>query len=149
MKTQKTRKSWLMIASMTLITSSTLMAVTGCSNNYHGSPPTYKSANYYPYDYYYYPSLSVYFHISSGYYYYRNGRTWARVRTLPPRFYLDSVDRVRIVVKSNKPYLNHEKHRVHYSPRPTYRRDLKRNQHERKSNNNRYNQYKKKQHGRR
>ena len=146
MKQKMNRKPWLMLLGVTLLTGTTLLATSGCSNNgYRSAPPVYKPVYYYPYDYYYYPSMSVYFHISSGYYYYRDGRSWLRVRTLPPRFYLDPVDRIRLVVKSDRPYINHEQHRLRYTPRPTYKRDVKRNQVERRSNTNRYNQYQKNQ----
>lgn len=148
MKFQKIRKAWLTVVSLTVLTGSTLMVATGCSNDYRSAPSEYRSVYYNPYDYYYYPSLNVYFHISSGYYYYRDGGTWIRVRTLPPRIYLDPVDRVRLIIKSDKPYLYHEHHRLRYTPHPTYRRDIKRNQLERKSNTDRYNQYKKNQRGR-
>lgn len=120
-----------------------LVAASGCSSDYREGTTVYKPVYYYPYDYYYYPSLGVYFHISSGYYFYHDGVSWLRVRTLPPRFYLDPNDRVRIVIKSDKPYLSHDAHRLRYTPRPDYRHDVERNKVERHHNTQRYQTYQK------
>jgi len=143
MKIKQFGEKILMAAGVTLLTGTTLLATSGCSNGYRSPPPVYKSVYYSPYDYYYYPSVSVYFHISSGYYFYRDGGTWIRVRTLPSRYYLDPIDRMRIVIKSDKPYLHNEQHRLKYKPHSTYRRDIKRNQIERNSNFNLHKTYQK------
>ena len=95
-----------MLAGITLLTGTTLICTSGCSNDYRGSLAVYSTVYFGPYDYYY-PYWSVYFNISTGYYYYRDGVTWIKVRTLPSRFILDDRDRVRIVVNSDKPYIKH------------------------------------------
>ncbi len=140
MKNFINNKSWLMVVGATLLTGTTLVAMTGCSDGYRVRPEPYRTVYYSPYDYYYYPNVSVYFHVSSGYYYYRDGINWLRVRTLPARFYLNDRDRVRIVINSSKPYNQYREHRVQYAPRANYQRDSRRNQIERNSNQNRYKQ---------
>ena len=72
MKNHKMKKTMLMLAGVTLLTGATLVATSGCSNDYRGTT-IYRPAYFSPYDYYYYPYWSVYFNISTGYYYYRDG----------------------------------------------------------------------------
>ena len=134
----KVKKSIITVTGLVLLSGTALIG-SGCSNDYYAAPPTYRTVYYYPYDYYYYPSLSVYFHISSGYYYYPDGVTWVKVRTLPSRFLLDSRDRVKVVVNLGKPYINYNAHKARYTIRATYRPSAERNVLERKNNVNRYN----------
>jgi len=138
LKPNQTKKAMLMLAGIALLSGTTLITTSGCSNGYRGAPAVYNTVYYHPYDYYYYPSWRVYFHISSGYYYYPNGVNWVKVRTLPPRYLLDARDRVHVVINSSKPYQAHSTHRVQYAPRPNIRYDRSRNAIERKSNINRY-----------
>jgi hypothetical protein len=70
----------------------------------------------YYYDYYYYPHVGVYFHIYTGYYYYRDGHAWRRTRKLPKHFYLDQRHRRKIIVPDEKPYTRYPKHRREYPP---------------------------------
>lgn len=135
------RKSLMVVVCTTLLTGTTMSAMTGCSDGYRVRAEPYRTIYYDPYDYYYYPNVSVYFHISSGYYHYRDGANWIRARTLPERFYLNDKDRVRIVINSNRPYSKYSDHRVKYAPRTNYQRDNRRNQFERNKNQNRYKQY--------
>jgi len=129
----KVKKSIITVTGLVLLSGAALIG-SGCSNDYYAPPPTYKTAYYYPYDYYYYPRSSVYFNISSGYYYYPDGVTWLKVRTLPSRFLLDSRDRVKVVVNSDKPYISYNAHRARYTVRTTYRPNVERNVLERKNN---------------
>jgi len=133
-KTIKKHKTLLITAGVTLLTGSILVGIGGCSNNYSGATPVYRSAYYSPYDYYYYPYSSVYFNISTGYYYYPDGVSWLKVRTLPTRYILDDRDRVRVVINSDKPYVKHTEHRVRYTPRPNIKYEKTRDARERKSN---------------
>jgi len=137
MKIFKKSKTIVVLSGIALLGGVTLLS-SGCSNDYSRTSPAYTSVYYNPYDYYYYPNLSVYFHISSGYYYYREGTNWRRVRTLPSRYSLDSRNRVQVVIKSGKPYVKHDTHRTRYTTRPYYKPNNKRNIIERKSNSNRY-----------
>jgi hypothetical protein len=134
----KLKKSIVTVTGLVLLSGTALIG-SGCSNGYYSAPPAYRTAYYYPYDYYYYPSSSVYFNISSGYYYYPDGVRWIKVRTLPPRFLLDSRNRVKVVVNSDKPYISHNVHKQRYTVRPTYRPNVERNVYERKNNVTRYN----------
>ncbi|WP_131905962.1 hypothetical protein [Cocleimonas flava] len=127
-----------------LIAATMLGAVTGCSN---GSGSTVVTAAapapyYYPYDYYYYPYSRVYFSISTGYYYYPDGTNWIKVRTLPPHFRLNPVNRVTVRLKTNQPpYRFHNVHRKQYVPRSRVRVDPRRDRIERNANLNRYKNY--------
>ncbi len=137
MKNHKMKKTMLMLTGITLLTGANLVAISGCSNDYRGAT-IYRPAYFSPYDYYFYPYWSVYFNVSTGYYYYRDGVTWIKVRTLPSRFILDDRDRVRIVINSDKPYIKHTEHRARYAPRPNIRYERSRDIMERKSNINRF-----------
>jgi len=96
------------------------MMVSSCfyDPHYYNHPPYYSDGIYSPYDYYYYPSLSVYFQYSTGFYFYINDGIWIRSRVLPPRFRLSVHDRVIIHSKSDKPYLQNKTHIEKYRPRP-------------------------------
>lgn len=81
--------------------------------------------HYYPffYDYYFYPSVQVYFNFSTGYYYYPSGKRWIRSKVLPPHIRLDSRERVTTRVEGDKPYLKNQQHIQKYQPRRDYRPD--------------------------
>ena len=83
---------------------------------------------------YYYPDAQVYFHITSGNYYYRDGTKWVRTRTLPTRHHLDRHDRVPLWIDSDKPHVKHREHRERYTPRPQYKRNKSRDPEERRHN---------------
>jgi len=137
MKIFKIKKTIMALSGIALL-SVTVLVVSSCSNDYYRASTASKRIYYHPHDYYYYPNLSVYFHISSGYYYYREGVDWRRVRTLPSRYFLDSRNRVRIVINSNIPYIKHNTHKLKYTGHPNYRVNKKRNLIERKNNSRRY-----------
>ena len=101
----------------------------------HGS--TVGAHHYYdPYDYYYYPGVRVYFHFSTGYYYYHDRTHWLRVRVLPSHIHLHPDHRVRLKIKSEKPYHRHSEHKKRYTPKvyPKPKADKKRSHKEREAN---------------
>ena len=104
-------------------------------------PPYPPHAHYHAQDYYYYPSVRVYFRYSTGYYYYPSGSIWIRTRALPPKYRLDQRDRVVIRIEDKKPYARHYQHREKYRPHPDYRPDPYRDEKERHYNKKRYEQY--------
>lgn len=89
--------------------------------HYYGPPPHPRPAYYYPWGYYYYPSVQVYFHYATGFYYYPSGKVWIRSRVLPPRFRLDARDRVHLEIRSDKPYLYHHDQLKRYQPPKEHR----------------------------
>ena len=102
-------------------------------------PPSHPPhAHYHAHDYYYYPSVRVYFRYSSGYYYYPSGSIWIKTRTLPPKYRLDGRDRIVIRIEDKKPYTKHYRHREKYRPHPEYRPDSYRDEKERYHNKRRY-----------
>jgi len=127
--------SFRSVALLAALSAVVLAATVGCSSHYRGGPPVYTSAYYhYPYRYHYYPSSQVYFHITSGNYYYRDGTKWVRTRTLPSRHHLDSHDRVPLWIDSEKPHVKHKEHRERYRPSPQYRQNKTRDPKERRHN---------------
>lgn len=111
---------------------------------YYGPPPYPEFQPHY-YDYYFYPSASVYFQFSSGNYYYRDRGVWVRSRALPPNIQIDAKDRVRIRVDDNKPNIKYEDHLRQYKPRPDYRSNQDRSIKERDANRRWYEEYQQKQ----
>ena len=120
---------------MAVLSAIMLAATAGCSSHYRGGPPVYSSAYYhYPYRYHYYPGSEVYFHITSGNYYYRDDNNWLRNRTLPSHHHLDRRDRVPLWIDSDKPHVKHKEHRERYKPNTQHRRDRTRDPEERRHN---------------
>ena len=118
-------------------------AVTSCAHydDYYGHDGAYY---YDPYDYHYYPSIGVYFHVYSGDYYHYHKRAWVKGRKLPSNIRIDPRDRVRVRVDSGRPYSRSKEHRRAYKPRKDYRRDTKLDRKERSYNSGRYEQNRKK-----
>jgi len=118
------------------------LLLTGCVYDpyYYGPPP---HSHYYPryYDYYYYPSTQVYFHFTTGFYYYLDSGVWLKVKVLPPHIRIDARDRVRIQADSVKPYIMFPDHKRIYTPRPNYRPDKERSLKEREANQRWYLEY--------
>jgi hypothetical protein len=105
--------------------------VAGCYAEPYRPAPVYHD-HWYPYDYFYYPSVGVYFHIHSGYYWYRDHGHWVRVKRLPPHVVILSRDRHRIRVDHGEPWRYHQRHVERYQPRVVPRPDPHRPQiHER------------------
>lgn len=126
-----------------------LVAVSGltaCAHDpYYSSGPYERWPHHYHYphyyDYYYYPSIGVYFHYSTGEYYYRSKKKWVRSRQLPPKFRLDPRDRVIIRVPSDKPYKRYDEHKREYKSYRDYRRDKDIDRKEREYNKRWHNEY--------
>lgn len=97
-------------------------------------PPQY-------YDYYYYPHVDVYFHIYTGWYYYRSGSVWWRVRRLPPHIHLDHRYRRPIVIRDDLPYRRHPQHRKTYPPPRDWRPEPRRDRQERDDNRRQHEEY--------
>ena len=110
---------------------------------YYGPPP---HRHYHPhyYDYYYYPHAQVYFHFTTGIYYYRDGGVWVTAKILPPHIHIDAAHRVRIRVESDRPYLKFNEHIRIHRPEPNYRIDPERSRKEREANRRWHQEYKKK-----
>ncbi len=129
--------SWWMVLGAVLLT-----GMVGCTAYYRDGPPVYRSSYYHhPYHYHYYPSTRVYFHISSGHYYYRDHDHWKRARHLPPHHRLDRRDRVRLWIDADKPHSGHKAHREKYRPKAHYKHDMKRDREERSFNRQRHERY--------
>ncbi len=107
--------------------------------------PPYYGTPYHPprsyYEYYYYPSIGVYFHYSSGNYYYRSGTQWVRSRTLPSQIHLHSHDRRVIYIERGDPYRYYDQHHKTYKPYPKYHPDPRYDRSERDHNYQKYKQY--------
>ncbi len=111
---------------------------------YYGPPPHVDFRPHY-YDYYYYPSVRVYFQFTSGFYYYHDHQRWVQTRVLPPHIHIDTRDRVRIRIDSDRPYVKHKEHHRIYKPKPKFQADKKRNLKEREANQQWYETYERKQ----
>jgi len=105
------------------------MLITGCVYDNYDTRPVYHDP--YEYDYYYYPSVGVYFNLYSGYYYYHDDHYWYRSRRLPPRYRLDPHDRIKFRDKNSRPYQRYDHDRTQYRPSPDYRSDPRRDRSER------------------
>lgn len=140
------KSSTFTLPSVLLLFSIVLAGPSGCAYDPHYSEPVYRSYYYpYYYDYYYYPGVSVYFHYSTGDYYYRTGNRWVRTRTLPSHIHLDPRTRRNIKVKTDRPYKKYPEHRRSYQPQPKIRPDVKRNRQEREYHRKTYRHHKKQQ----
>ena len=118
----------------------------GCVYDPHYNVPPPSARHYYdPYDYYYYPGVNVYFHFTTGFYYYHDRTRWIRTHILPPHIYIYPHDRVRIKIKSKEPYLRHNEHKERYTPRPMpkYKIEKKSSIKEREENRMLHDNYKK------
>jgi len=133
------------IAALVFIAVTTVVLVPGCAYDVyqHGTYPrstvAYRPA--YTYDYHYYPSTRVYFHLYSGYYYYRPYKTWLRVKRLPPSIYIGPGERVHVRIWSAPPYVRHDLHVKRFHPHPRFRRDRSRDRYERRYNRRHHQQY--------
>lgn len=100
----------------------------------HPTPPQY-------YDYYYYPHVDVYFHIYTGWYYYRSGDVWRRTRRLPPHIRLDPRYRRPIVVRDDPPHRKYPEHRKTYPPPRDWRPEPRQDRRERDDNRRQHEEY--------
>lgn len=126
-----------------MVFSSTI--IPGCAyNRYDPGPYSRPHVRYqspYYYDYHYYPSARVYFHVYSGSYYYRSRNTWIQARVLPPNIYIGPRERIHLRIWSDHPYLQHDLHRQRFRPHPGYRYDLDRSRFERRYNRSQHSYY--------
>lgn len=109
---------------------------------YYGPPP-YTQYHPYYYDYYFYPSVRVYFQFTTGYYFYWLDGRWIKSRTLPPKIHLSLNDRVRIKVESDTPYIKYDEHVRIYKPKEGVPVDLEKSRKERDANELWYREYEK------
>lgn len=108
----------------------------------HRFPPPQASYHHH-YDYYYYPHWDVYFHLYSGYYYYRDRGSWHHAKVLPNRYHLDGRHRRLLVIKDKEPYLQHREHGQAYRPPGARDYDAKRDRQERSHNFREHQEYRK------
>ena len=94
-------------------------------------------------DFYFYPSVGVYYHIAGGYYYYSDGDAWIKVKVLPPRFRIGPRDRVHLRHKSLRPYDKHAEHKKRYREERRRKPDEAQNRREREENIKRHRRHKK------
>lgn len=104
-------------AGMLLATSTLTLA--GCYvEPYHrpGPPPHAPAHGYrwHQYDYFYYPSVGVYFNIYSGTYYYRDGHSWRHSTWLPPKIVIQPRERVQIRIQDKHPWKHDWEYRERY-----------------------------------
>ena len=107
----------------------------------HGPPPYAPGPPSYYYDYYYYPDVSVYFHLYSGHYWYRDRGAWINTRILPPHIHLDHRVRRPIVIRDPRPYARWHRHREEFRQPRGYRRDRRHDRGERRHNLERHEAY--------
>lgn len=67
------------------------------------------------YNYWYYPSLGVYYDYGAHVYFYQDGPNWVRVRHLPPRFH-HLGRHVRVQSDRGRPWSHYADHRAKYPP---------------------------------
>ncbi len=121
------------------------MLLTGCVYDpYYYGPPSHSHYSPYYYDYYYYPSVQVYFHFTTGFYFYRDRGVWLKVRVLPPHININARDRVKLKIESEKPYLRFPDHASKYKPNPKYRVEKEQSLKERNANKRWFEDYKQK-----
>lgn len=104
------------------------IALTACHSGYYRSTVVYQDDPYYAdrywpqdrYDYHYYPDVNVYFHVSTGFYFYRDHHhKWHKVHRLPVHIHLNHHNRQHLHIKHEKPYREHSPHhRPHEYQRP-------------------------------
>lgn len=137
MNKSKLVELWYLVLGVVLLT-----GIAGCTAYYRDGPPVYSSAYYqHPYHYHYYPSTRVYFHISSGHYYYRDGDHWKRVRELPTKYRLDRRERVRLWIDDDKPHSRYKQHSEKYRPKTHHKHDAQHDREERQYNQQRHQRY--------
>lgn len=119
-----------------LLVGLSLLGLTACTYApRYDDPPAYRS------DYYYYPSVGVYFHLFSGDYYYRDGDRWLRTRVLPRHIALDHRLRRPLVIRDPEPYRHNASHRERYAPPPGFKRDPRYDRPERERNGRQHREY--------
>ena len=95
----------------------------------------------YYYDYYYYPDVSVYFHLFSGTYWYRDHGAWVNIRALPSHIHLDHRHRKPLVTHDPRPYRHWHDHSKRYRAPRGYRPEPRHDRREREHNARRHHEY--------
>ena len=83
------------------------------------------------YDYYYYPSVGVYFNYRTGYYYHHDHGRWRHVRRLPRHIHINQRDRVHLRMRGDRPYTKYSEHRRIYKRDGIYYEDGSGKRHQR------------------
>lgn len=119
---------------------SVLLTACAYGPGYYGPP---RHSHYYPHyhDYYFYPSARVYFHFTTGTYYYLDGTVWIKTGVLPAHIRIDASHRVKLRIDSDRPYSRFDRHISVYKPRPNYRVEAEQNRREREANQRSYKEY--------
>ena len=103
-----------------------MMLLAGCASieGKRSVPPTAKGGGPPPWApahglrakhaYYYYPSVGVYFDLSTRSYFYLSGGVWTVSTNLPPTIVLDS-DHVRVELDTDRPYLYYDEHKARFA----------------------------------
>ncbi len=121
-----------------------LLTLSGCYNPYYvggaigyqtpyvGTVVSYQQPWY---DYYFYPSVGVYFNYRSGYYYHHDRGRWRHARRLPHHIHINQHDRVHLRMRGDRPYLKYSEHRRQYKGNGEYygKKSGKRYQHQYKA----------------
>ena len=127
---------------LVLLSLISIFAIPACVYDpYYVGPPPYPHYHPHYYDYYYYPSVRVYFHFTTGFYYYYDKHRWVKTRVLPSHIRIDPHDRVQLKIPSEKPYQKNPEHVKKYSPKPDFRADKQRSFKEREANRKWYREY--------
>ncbi|MFO7603595.1 MAG: hypothetical protein R6X06_07250 [Gammaproteobacteria bacterium] len=84
--------------------------------------------------------MQVYFHYSTGYYYYPYGGQWRRTRVLPAHVHLNPRERVHLHIEHDRPYIDHHRHVQKYRPHPQQRLAPQSGRQEREHHRDRYQQ---------
>lgn len=81
-------------------------------------PPAHAPAHGYraKFHYRYYPSFAVYFDINRNIYFFMAGKDWRVASTLPAQINIKSSSYVTIEMDTDKPFLDHKKHKQKYPP---------------------------------
>ena len=101
-----------------------LAGLSGCTIVEPRDHPGYDRSPYYEsrplysqYEYDFYPRVAVYFHLSTGYYFYEEHGRWIRVRQLPPHIHLDIRHRKHLSIRDPFPYIRYSEHARLYGGR--------------------------------
>ncbi|WP_448702247.1 hypothetical protein ACFGVR_07935 [Mucilaginibacter sp. AW1-3] len=81
-----------------------------------GSQPTWGPTGYDHAEYYYMPDIGVYYDVPHQQFVYRNGNSWTRATSLPPRYHNFDLNRgYKVVLNEPTPYLHDNVYRNRYA----------------------------------
>jgi hypothetical protein len=116
-----TRRAFL--NGLTVTTALGLASGLGACAVYTDRGPLYATYPDYYYDYYYYPSIGIYYHLFSGDYFYPHRGRWWRTRDLPHHFRLDKHHRIPLHIKKDRPYDDYRDHHAKFAKSKDWERD--------------------------